>query len=239
MSSMSRHGGVKHRFTLIELLVVIAIIAILAAILLPALQSARQRGVAANCVSMRKQVGVWVFQYTEVYNGTMMPVYWGGNSASERWYSALAASGNALKKNNEPITKWNRLDQYFGCPATSSQNITTPTKGGSITYNYRLGSPGTTPVVKLSQIRNPSIKFVISDAVDGIYFSDSNHISSQAKYPGNSNTHKRGFYPHHNKNMNGTMLYGDGHADLLQLSDMITIVSVPARLKSHFFPTYK
>jgi len=61
----------KAGFTLIELLVVIAIIAVLAAMLLPALNSAKQRAQAAQCMSNKKQLELACFTYTDENNDAL------------------------------------------------------------------------------------------------------------------------------------------------------------------------
>ena len=85
------------RFTLIELLVVIAIIAILAAMLLPALNSARERSLTVECSGSLKQAGIIMSAYAGDYDGGLMPINTDTTYASQkaRWHYQLGANSDA------------------------------------------------------------------------------------------------------------------------------------------------
>jgi len=86
-------------FTLVELLVVIAIIAILAAMLLPALSAAREHAKRIQCVGALKQFGLGNVNYVDTYNGWAMPAFFGMTSPSkytQMWYCSNSAVDNDL-----------------------------------------------------------------------------------------------------------------------------------------------
>ena len=103
--TLSRERVKSAGFTLIELLVVIAIIAILAAILLPALNSARERGRAASCVNNLKQLGMISMQYADA-NKDMTPIQ-GATKSGYSFAETFTSTGYTQK-----------ADGLYFCPST-------------------------------------------------------------------------------------------------------------------------
>ncbi len=167
----------KH-FTLIELLVVIAIIAILAAMLLPALNQARQKARDIKCTSGIKQVGMYLLMYVDQNDDRFPGVNGNGKSTTEwKWldcaYSvsdpSVSMAGNDAVWLDFTVSGTVTAKSVFGCPSQGAG------KDKRTAYSRHYGindyvatnsgnlSGADKKVVTLGSVRSPSVRAMIFD----------------------------------------------------------------------------
>ena len=154
------------RFTLIELLVVIAIIAILAAILLPALQQARERALAIQCVSNLKNAGTVARMYTDSHRG-LWPSSRPDQYGEANTWTLNVARANLAAGPTERANMNKGVNPTFRCPSLEYFGTFWMTEAyGTDRANYFKpgGSNGTgNPFWPFYEIDNPTLSYNHSD----------------------------------------------------------------------------
>ncbi len=184
----------RNNFTLIELLIVIAIIAILAAMLLPALNKARDKAKSIQCVNNLKQLYICYTNYGDE-NDRIFPAIVNKWCSNYAWYQVM----NPYINPGQEMSEYNRITWKYRCPAVSVSN------GGNtiaqVDLPYNMFRCWTT-----KRITSPSYYIQNTDAFKN---PDNNKFDN---YIGCSSGMTK-LYPEPRHNLGVNLLFCDGHVE--------------------------
>ena len=227
---MNKPSRARAAFTLIELLVVIAIIAILAAMLLPALSKAKQKAVGINCISNLRQLTLAAVVYASDFNDSIVNNYvdstaaWVDGTNPTGYVNQLPGATNLNLILQGQLYPYNKSVGIYYCPGDLTQfggflHLRSYSLSGMMGVNdYKAGNPTATLVhpgivenKKFTEIRNPgpsrAIFFVdeSSQTLDDGYF--------RISYNGGTTPVTWGNIPASRHGNGGYFSFADGHAE--------------------------